>query len=90
MENGRWKSAGLVSCLRSSFAESADLVQDDIGSRGPDERRAMLVVVRQIVVNGGLQCRDALEGAAANPSGRDGREEAFHLIQPARTGGREM
>ena len=36
----------LVSCPRSSFAESGDLVQDDIGGRGPDERRAVLVVVR--------------------------------------------
>ena len=60
-------------------SQIADLVQDDIGGRGPDERRAVLVVVRQILVNGRFKGRHALEGAAANPSRRDRGEEAFAL-----------
>src|SRR6266849_5955233 len=80
----------LVSCPRSSFAESADLVQDDIGGRGPDERRAVLVVVGQVVVNGRFKRRHTLEGTAANPSSGDRRKEAFHLIEPTRTRRREM
>ncbi len=80
----------LVSCPRSSLAKSADLVQDDVGRRSPDEGRAVLVVVRQIVVNGRLKGRHTLEGAAANPSSRDRREEAFDLIEPARARRCEM
>src|SRR5438067_109610 len=50
----------------------------------------MLVVVRQIVMNGGFQRGHALEGATANAPSRDGREETFHLIEPARARGREV
>lgn len=79
-----------MSCPGSSFAESADLVQDDIGGRGPDERRAMFVVVCEILVNGRFKGRHALEGATTNPSRGDGRKEAFHLVEPAGTRRREM
>jgi hypothetical protein len=72
------------------LAKSADLIQDDIGGGGPDERRAVLVVVREILVNGRFKGRHAFEGAAANPSGGDGGEEAFRLIKPARTRRCEM
>src|SRR6267378_2004898 len=41
-------------------------------------------------MNRGFQRGHALEGATANPPGRDRGEEALHLIEPARTRGREM
>src|SRR4051794_14489292 len=41
-------------------------------------------------MNRGFERGHALKGAPPNPPGRDGREEAFHLIEPARTRRREM
>jgi radical SAM superfamily enzyme YgiQ (UPF0313 family) len=80
----------LVSCPRSSLAKSADLVQDDVSGRGPDEWRAVLVVVRQILVDGGFKGGHALERATTDPASGKCREEAFHLIQPAGTSRGEM
>ena len=50
----------------------------------------MVIVVVEIVMDSGFEGRHALKGAAANPSGRDRGEEAFHLIEPARTRRGEM
>jgi len=79
-----------VSRLRSSFAESFDLVQNRVGRRGPDERLAVLVVMRQVIRDRLLERCDGLERAAADALRRDLREETFDLIQPARTGRCEM
>src|ERR1700730_11203688 len=65
-------------------------MQDDIGRRGPDERRAGPVVVRKIVMNGGFKGWHSLEGATTNTPSRDRGEETFHLIEPARARRREM
>ena len=80
----------LVSCPGSSLAESTDLVQDDIGSRGPGEWDAVVIVVFEILLDGSFEGGHALERAAANPSRGDRREEAFYLIQPTRARRSEM
>ena len=61
-----------------------------MGGRGPDEWGAMVIVVFEILVDGGFEGRHALKGAAANPSGCDRGEEAFHLIEPTRARRREV
>src|SRR5215218_6115887 len=80
----------LVSCLRSSFAESLHLVEDGISGRGPDEGFALLIVMNEVAVDCGFERTDTVEGAASNTSGGDLREEPLDLIQPAGTGRGEM
>src|SRR5262249_46517753 len=79
-----------VSRLRSSYAKSLDLVDDGVGRGGPDKRLALLVVIRQIRIDRRLQRRDTVERAAPNPLRGDRREEALDLVEPTRTGWREM
>ena len=40
--------------------ESVDLVQNDVNDCGPSERSAVLVVVREILVNGRLKAPDTV------------------------------
>src|SRR5262249_15322716 len=80
----------LVSRLRSSYAKSLDLVDDGVGRGGPDKRLALLVVIRQIRIDRRLQRRDTVERAAPNPLRGDRREEALDLVEPTRTGWREL
>src|SRR5829696_2007453 len=80
----------LVSCLRSSFAESLHLVQDRVSGRGPHEGSALLIVMSQVAVDRRFERADTVEGPAPNALRGDLREEALHLIEPASTGRGEM
>ena len=53
------------------MAKSVDLVQDDVGGRGPDKGLAVRVVIHQVALDRRLKGRDAVERAAADsPDGR--------------------
>ena len=79
-----------MSRLRSSFAESFDLVDDGIRSRRPDKRFRLRVVMRQVPFNRGFQRAHVVERPATNALRRDVREEALDLIEPARARRRDM
>jgi hypothetical protein len=61
----------LVSCLRSSFAESFDLVEDGVCGRGPDKGFTVFVVVRQILIDGDFEGPHIFKRAATNALGRN-------------------
>ena len=80
----------LVSRLRSSFAEPCDLLEDRVCGRGPDKGLAVLVVVRQILLDREFQRAHVLASPAPNALRGQRREKPLDLIQPTRTRRREM
>src|SRR5438445_10534494 len=73
-----------------SAASTFDLLQDISGAGGPDERLGALVVVIDVVSDGRDEFFDIAKNAAAQPVLSQIAKEAFHHIQPGRTGGREV
>ena len=73
-----------------SAASTFDLLQDISGAGGPDERLGALVVVIDVVSDRGDEFFDIAKDAAAQPVLSQIPKEAFHHIQPGRTGGREV
>jgi hypothetical protein len=90
LEECRTAPGSLVSCLRSSFAKPADLVEDGVGRRGPREGLAVFVVMRQVTLDGGFEGSDVLEDPASDALRRDLGKESFDLIEPTRTRRREV
>ena len=80
----------LVSRLRSSFVEPCDLLEDRVCGRGPDKGLAVLVVVRQILLDREFQRAHVLESPAPNALRGQRREKPLDLIQSTRTRRREM
>src|SRR5439155_327389 len=68
----------------------ADLVEDDIGALGPDERSWFLVVCREVVRDCPFQFGDAAERVPADAALGDLGEEPFDLIEPRAAGRSEV
>ena len=73
-----------------SAASTFDLLQDVSGAGGPDERLGALVVVIDVVSERGDEFFDIAKDATAQPVLSQIPKEAFHHIQPGRTGEREV
>src|ERR1700761_3624226 len=69
---------------------SAHLADDAAGACDPLEWLWVLVVSADVVVDCNGEFADAAEGAAADSLASDLCEPTFDLIQPGRTGGREV
>src|SRR3954468_4214354 len=69
---------------------SADFAGDAAGARNPVERWWIAVVRPDVVMDGADQVAHAAERAAPNAFAGDLGEPAFDLVEPRRTGGREV
>src|SRR5262249_32983267 len=67
-----------------------DLPKNRCRGSGPDEGFGMPVVVRDVILDGANQIRDAAKRAAANALARDLGKPTFDQIQPRRAGRNEM
>ena len=77
-------------CRGIVSAEAFDGSEDVIGGLGPFEGLGVGVVMTDEVHDVGAQSLDAAIDAAPDLLVGDEREEALDLIEPGRTGGREM
>ncbi len=57
--------------LVEGIAGALDLVEDSVGGGGPDEGLGSLILFGEVVIDGGFEFGDALEGAAADGIARD-------------------
>src|SRR6185312_5769620 len=86
----RVRNTFLVFGRGEAFCHLLDLAKDEVRILGPDERSRVGIVTAQELLDGPFQFLHTSERSPPDAPLRDLGEETLHLVQPRRTGWREM